>query len=540
MPDFTYMIEVDWGRNATFGHASADITDYVESFTCGHGMTAPGQNFAAPAQATIALRDPDSDFLVGRFLGGAFSQLLKRGLLVRIRMTDGVTTWVLWQGKLDEVQYPSVNRQDAPGEGVGVTLTCRDAMLELLDAEYSPTLLLDASIGEALTDIFDSGVVQWPYPAFTLDVSELDGSDTLFENTFCNFDTGYTTIAFLGDNADAGRGVSAQQYARQLIDAEIMGRFWWDAPTGKFKFLDRLHDLTVSTSQLITIPGNVIEAPLSYAAQLANVINISYQPRRIGADNTVLFTLQSLPYRLQPGESRVLTARYATEEGVKVGALEIVPPLPTVDYAAVYYDDGTTLSRGDTAGSNAIDATNDVYVGFEHGASSAKLTIVNRGVHEVYLTTLQLRGTPLETFSTMTATANNPQSIYDYGRVEKTINIRLLDDDALAQGAANLLAAKWGDPVERVDRLSYIVTPATKTYLSLDVGERITVQQLTPVARYYDADHIVVGIRHSVNASARQHRVDLILDLTQRLSYFILNTSELAPSGANTEAVLAL
>lgn len=537
---FTYIIQVDWGRDGTFGHASADISAYVESFTCGHGMSAPGQSFAQPSQATIVLRDEDSDFLVGAFLAGTFSQLLKRGLLVRIRVTDSVTTWTLWQGKIDQIQYPVTNREQSPLSSIGVTLVCRDAMLELLDAEYQPPLLTDVTVDVALTEMFDSGVVQWPYPAFTVGVSLIGGSDVIYENTVCDFETGVTTLAFAGDNADSGRGVSAQQYARQLVEAEIMGRFWWDAPTQTFKFLNRHHDLTASTAALITIPGTMTEMSIAYASELANVVNISYEPRRIGAVGTVLYTLQSTPYRLAAGENRVVTARYATEEGAKVGALTIIPPVPGLDFTAVRYEDGTTLARGDDVTGNSIDATAQVYVGAVAGATSAKLTLINQGEKDVYVTLLQLRGTPLETYSTMTATGINAQSVYDYGRVEKTLNLRLLDDDALAEGAAKLLAARWGDPVERVEKLAYIVSDSTKTYLSRNIGDRITVQHLTPVSRYYDADHILIGVRHRVNASTREHRVEWVLDLTQRSSYFIIGTSEIAPSGANTEAVIAL
>lgn len=535
---FTYMVEVDWARDGNFGFASADISDYVESFTCSHGMTAPGQNFAPPSSCTVVLRDPDSDFLIGQFLGGAFSQALKRGLLLRIRVTDGVTTWTLWQGKIDQVQYPFANREDAPLEGVGVTLLCRDPMLELLDAEFLPELMQDVTVDEPLTAIFDSGVVQYPYPAFTLDVSELDGSDVLFENTFCSFDTGVTTLAFAGDNSDAGRGVSAQQYARQLVDAEIRGRFWWDAPTGQFKFLNRHHDLTTSNTVIIPFT-NLTEVSIAYANELANVINVSYQPRRIGADYTVMFTLQSLPYRLQPGETRTVTARYTTTEGAKVGALSIVPPVAGLDYAAVRFNDGTTLSRGETPGANAIDVTDEVFVAAEVYGTSTKLTLVNGSAHEIYFTTVQLRGTPLETFSTQTATGIHPQSVYDYGRLEKTFNYRLLDDDAFALSAANYLAGILGDPLERLDRVGWTVDETTKAYLGRNIGDRMTIQQLTPVARYYDGDHILVGVRHSVDGRSREHKVQWVLDLTRRTSYFILDTSELAPSGANTEATLA-
>lgn len=538
MADFNYLVYVDWGRDGTFGHASANISSYVSEVRCHHGMNQTRQRVASPAECTIRLVDPNSNFLVGLFLAGTFSQLLKRGLLVRVRVTDGATTWTLWEGKIDTVSYSGVSpNQDAVG-AFTVTLTCRDPMLELLDAEYFPTLMQGVTTDEPLTALFDSGAIQYPYPGFILDVSELNGTDVLFENTFTNFETGVTTLSYVGDIADAGRGVSAQQYVRDAVEAEIGGRFWWDAPTGKFKFINRHNDPYASTSVIIPFT-NLTEANLAYANELTTVVNLSYRPRRVGTAGTVIYTHNSLPYKLAPDESREITARYSTTEGAKIGALTVIPPVAGTDYSAVYYEDGTTLSKGDTAGANAKEATHLVSCYAFPGASSCKLLMRNVHTQDVYLTALQIRGTPLESFASETVTAIDPQANYDYGRIEQTFNIPLLDDAQFAQSAANHLLSKLSDPETRLTSVRWIVTSGTKTYLSRNIGDRITFQQLTPVARYHDSDYILIGVTHSINARDGRHEVTWLLDWHRRQSYFVLNTSKLAPSGANYETVLA-
>ncbi len=519
----TYTIECDWARDGTFSHAQADITAYVEAFSLTAGMDDGYDEFAPPAQCTLGLVDPAGDWLPDA--GGTFAGLIGRGVLVRVRASDGVDTYTLWQGSLLDAQI-TIDRYADADRAHRLTLIARDPMLGLLDAEYFPPLTLDAATDTLLDAIFDSAVVFYPYSPFILDATPLDSSTTLFDNTFTAFEAGQTVVPFAGDNADAGRGVSAQGYARSVVATEAGGRFFWDARAGCFVLHNRHHD-ALETSALTLTAANLIDAQPRYLEDLANAITVTYAPRAVGAPGTTLYELPNVPTRLRAGEQRTFTARYATTEGVKVGALSLMLPVAGVDYTAVLpstsFDSGA-LRRGEIT-LTGTDATSSIAVYVEPGAASARITVTNGGAHEVYLKRLSLRGTPLETFERASAIAQAAASIAAYGRVERNLQIDLLDDDEFAQQFAWTLAARFAAPLFRLASVSIMVEaddPVTWAALGLTIGDRVTI---TDSASGHDRDYLITGERHQIDARARQHRLTWMLKPADRDLLFLLDAS---------------
>lgn len=519
----TYTIQCDWTRNTTFSHAQSNITAYVESFSLTSGMNDAYDEFAPPAQCTLRLIDPEGDWLPEA--GGTFAGLVVRGVLVRIRASDGTTTHTLWQGSIVDVQI-AIDRYADTDRAHRLTLVARDPMLALLDAEYFPPLALDATTDALLKALFDSAVVLYPYPPFILDASHLDSSKLLFFNSMTALEMGQTVVPFAGDNADSGRGVSAQGYARAIVAAEAGGRFFWDARTGDFTFHNRHHDALESSALSLT-SANLIDAQPRYLEDLANAVTVTYAPRAVGAPGTTLYALPNVPILLREGEQRLFVARYATDEGVKVGALTLIQPVPGADYAATLptstYDTGA-LRRGEVTLTGA-DATAVLSVYVEPGAASAKITVVNTGVHDIYLTLLRLRGTPLETFERASALAQDAASIATHGRIERNLQIDLLDDDEFAQQFAQTLVARFGEPLFRLASASLMVETddvVTWAALGLTIGDRVSI---TDSASAHDRDYLIVGERHNVDARARQHRLSWVLKPADRDPLFLIDAS---------------
>lgn len=519
----TYTIECDWSRNTTFSHAQANITAYVESFSLTSGMNDAYDEFAPPAQCTLRLIDPDGEWLPEA--GGTFAGLVARGVLVRVRASDGTTTHTLWRGSMVDVQIDIDQAADAD-RAHRLTLIARDPMLALLDAEYAPPLALGATTNALLMTLFESAVVLHPYPPFILDASLLDSSKLLFFNSITAFETGQTVIPFAGDNADSGRGVSAQGYARSIVAAEAGGRFFWDARAARFTFHNRHHDALESSALALT-SADLIDAQPRYLEDLANAVTVTYAPRAVGAPGTTLYALPNVPTLLRAGEQRLFTARYATSEGVKVGALTVIQPLAGADYAATLPDtsyDSGALRRGEATLTGA-DATDVLSVYAEPGAASARITVVNTGTADVYLTFLRLRGTPLETFERASALAQNAASIATHGRIERNLQIDLLDDDDFADQFARTLAARFGEPLFRLASASLMVETddaVTWAALGLTIGDRVTI---TDSASGHDRDYLIVGERHQVDARARQHRLTWVLKPADRDPLFLIDTS---------------
>ena len=111
-----------------------------------------------------------------------------------------------------------------------------------------------------------------------------------------------------------------------------------------------------------------------------------------------------------------------------------------------------------------------------------------------------------------TATAEDSQSITDYGAIDYEIRDSLLADDTQAQDLADRIVARYAEPLLRVDGIEVVlnqITPAQVTQvLALELGSLVRVL-FTPSGIGDAIDQFVTldGIEHSIDAT--QHRVRL-------------------------------
>lgn len=526
MNGMTYRVMVDWGRTGLFDHALSNISAYVSGIQCAWGIQTPGENFAQPSSAQVTLTDRYRDFVIGDFLAGAFSQLLRKGTLIKIEVIYP-GSYPLYIGKIEDVRYPPGNEKDAPVEGHTVTLVCTDPMLQFLDAEYFPKLYEDIATGDALKVLFDDAVVMWPYPPFILDASVLDGPDTLYENTMTNFAQGRTVIPAWGDNSDSGQGVSAQGEARKIVAAELGGRFFWDGPTGKMVYTDRLNDLLIGPVQQIQAEEISSVTPV-YGPNLTNSVTLTYSTFTIDDGISVLYEHPSLPMRLAPGEERTITGRYTGSEHERVGAKSIEPAQMHTDYAASKLEQGKRPERGEDLTNVGEDVTARVGCFFEYGSASCKLTVKNPNAFEVYIYKLQVRGVGIRSTTRNTVTETDPASVHKYGRYDTPVTLELVRDDEFAISAARWLAYKSSDPGLFWNACQFTVTADFNfARLFVNAGDKVTLQRFNSEGnlQYYDSDHIVIGISHAIDPREGRHVLGWVVEAVERLNLFILDSS---------------
>lgn len=518
LPDGRYwQVDIDLDRTGNYAVDYSRITHTVISAAWTTGLGDSDDEIAQPARLTLTLDNSTGDFFPEN-TASPFYDLLDRRPLIRIRALHNSTTRTLYEGKIVSVQ-PTVGQA---GDARCI-ITAEDPMLSLLDAEYTPALLEQVTTDAALTPIFAAPLVLYPYASdyWILDAvgaAELGTNTRLFGTLPTNFDTGNTTLAFVGDNLDRGAGVSAQGFIRDIVAAEAGGRFFFDPAARQFVFHNRQHDSLNPTPAATFTAADFTRAEYVSGRDLLNAVTIDFQPRVVGSPGSVLWSAGNLPLRLGPGETRRLTARYtdpASTERARVGGKAMIAPQASVDYVANQREDGSGRDR-----------TKRLIITAEFGAARATLTLVNPTGRDLYITTLQLRGTPITSYETQTVSAVDAQSIADHDRRDRALSLPALDDAEFAQSCADVLVGRYKTPLARFRSVTLSVGADDACgnltqALTRAVGDRIT---LTDAQTSHDRDYIIVGSRHVVQAGGvHPHDVTWLLRPAERTQYWRLS-----------------
>lgn len=370
-------------------------------------------------------------------------------------------------------------------------LTAEDPMLRLLDTEYKPPLLTNVDTGAAIEEVFDRATIVFPYQKdyFQLDYSRLDQAP-LFANVMTDIDEGATELAYAGDNLDNGRGVSAQQFIREMADAELGGFFYWDALRGVFAFRNRNFDGENEESPVeLEWVADRPALRYAYGSQIINDVEVNYTTRALGDVGATVYE-QTQPVAIAAGATRQFTARYRhPDDTARVSsAIDMIPPQPSLDYEA--YDAAT--------GGN--DVTGSIGVSVTFNASSADIAVRNNSSATVYLRKMRLRGTPLLVSETQTARASNGNSIGEHGRQSRSYDLPALSTATVADDFARRIIDRFSNPrgqIEEVtiaasayaDNAPYSWTWGTKVELFDDSLQNMhTVYVVHGIAHRLDAD----------------------------------------------------
>lgn len=455
---------------------------------------------------------------------GLYSQLIRPGTLVRVRITYSGTTRQMWIGKVDAdgVRFDPNPYEDPKSQVVMVT--ARDTMLNLLAADYAPPLMTNARVDQVIQRVFDDGVTGWPYARSGWIIegegaSELGLTTRLAPAAPVVLDTAQTTLTYVGDNADRGGGVNPQGYLRNLVDAELDGRLFWSRD-GAYTFHSRARDpLNLTVAATITDP---VRVKFDHGGDLANSVTVNFVAKDLGTPLTVLWANKT-PLKIGGGSTRSFTARYSVvgQEDRRIGAINVLAPVRNYDLIASTDEAGTVAT--------------DVDISTEIKATSAKITLTNRGSADIYVQRLQIRGTPLISYDDE-ITLRNANSIFAYDeRPMAPRRLQLVDDENLARAYAEWLINRMATGTTRITEAELNASLSTAHAAAghaSTVGSRVT---LTNAYLNHSADYIIVGERHVVDWPTGSHQITWILKpceksqtwITDHATYGVLNSTTL-------------
>lgn len=459
-----------------------------------------------------------------------YGYLLTKGTLARLRVTYNAVTYTKFIGRLDRksILPGSIGRRIAVLEFI-------DPMFELLDTEYQPELQEDVTVDTAIAKIFDNAIAPFPYSRsyWMLGIqgaSELELTTTIYSPPSYSLETGITVLDYVGDNQHVdGKGINAQTFIRNMVDAEIDGRFWFDASTGKFIFHNRHHDVKHTASDGAITDGQWESDMSSFldSEEVVNYASLSFKPRKIGSASSVIWNSDNLPLTLSPQQVYKTTARYrdATLKNARIGAKDWVIPVPGTDYAVV---DG-----------NGADKTDMVTVVVKFNANSADIVITSNTLHVLIVNTLQLRGTPIQTFDSREVTARNGDSEYITKYMPERYSIPALSNEEFAQQVVQYKINKFSTPITRFQSLGFLANKSDALMinaLAFDIENRIDV---TDTWTEHDADYIIVGARHSVVMGGdHSHETTFILKPQSLEVFWTLGVFSYSELGQTTRLAL--
>lgn len=445
--------------------------------------------------------------------------VMNKGMQVRLRATYNGVTSTLFQGRITQM-IPSAGRSTEPL----MQVTVEDAMLELLDAEYAPPLLIAPTADTALQRMFDDAVIRWPYSGsfWLLGVpgySELNLSTYLYDHDVTDFETGITTFEYLGDVEDRGEGISAQGYIRDIVTAEAGGRFWFDPRSGKFILHNRHHDALNDTIAAIYNENHFDAVVPKYGDDIVNDLTIRYTSRDVGAEGSVLWTLKSIPFLLKNNNKRIFNARYfdANNEQLHVGARTTIAPVAGTDFTANLASDGSGESYSDR-----------ITVSVEASGNSAKIAVFNNSGVDLYILSLQLRGTPItqieESYQAVAGDSIAANELYP-----KVIEVRALDNSTLAELFGDYTVARFKNPIFRFETVTFNTLNYSDGDLMADaainrmIGDKITISDSSTS---HNKTYVIVAAMHSLDSGGdKPHDVTWTLKPIDRDAFWVLEVA---------------
>lgn len=459
-----------------------------------------------------------------------YAPLIDSGMLCRLKASFNGTTYTLFLGRLIK---PNVTVGSAGSRTV--TLEFVDPTEDLYYADFKPTLQENVTINTALMEIFNTAKTAYPYSRnyWMLGVtgsSELGTSTYIFSPPTTTFDTGDTTLSFVGDIADVNaQGITVNTHIQQLMPAEAGGRFFFDPRTGAYTFHRRNRD-TLNTTIAATFTESdfdIDNTVFVLRSPVENDITINFQPREVGTAGSVVWTATNVPFSIPVGGEYRTTARYqdATDANRRMGARDVLAMTYGLDIIANLESDGSGL-----------DGKNRISYSVSPGANQAEVVITNQhGDYTVYITTLQLRGTPITFYDTRSVRSINGDSIRTYMLMQNTLSIPAIDDDDFAQSYADYRTSKMGTSAPQFTQIGFIANGSAVRMtraLSLTIGNRITI---TDSWQGHNADYIVVGTSHEVAIGGEHtHKTALILKPQARTIFWVLGTAGYSELGQTT------
>jgi hypothetical protein len=525
---YNYTIYLDTGRDGTYSNGLDDISAYVETILWNYGLQTPWEKVAPRASLSIKINNASGIFSQTDTSADYYNKLTY-GLLVKIVMNHDSTDTTMCVLKINQIRPIANVRLNSPEYQFQVD--CIDITPRWLNEPVETPLLEDVTVDEALDSLFETNSIIYPYESayFNIDFDSIDGTKEIYEYSaisFTDFEAGYASIPFVGDNTDRGNGTNANRYVRDLMTAEYTGIFYYCVRSESFKFLNRNHNKIAVLSPYearassATFDYSMFSKVSNTVYDVINVMSLNYFPRAVGASGTVVAEKGSLPVTLRAQDTKEFTLRFydPDSKNATVGAKDVINPIVGLDLIGNRAADGTSedWSRFIVVKSVAVTAN--------------KVTLVlfcDKVGDPVYITQFQVRGTPVIAYVQEELTVTNSTSRYTYDKREKKETLRLVATEDNANEYGTFFTNVFSDDLHVPQSITIRTAENSSSWLKTQVLERTIGDVITIASDTGNEDYMIVGESHNADTQQGWHEVTFVIRSNEAYQPFIIDESEI-------------
>lgn len=461
-----FQVEVDWQG----GGAWQDESPYVRRVRTRSGFARAGEPVAAVGRCTITLDNTTQRFSPG-WDAGPLAGALRPRRPARVTAVHDGQAFPLFTGFVERI---------APGtgpEGQTVELRCVDALALLARARAGVAYAASQSVADVVRVLVAEVV---PPEAAHVD----DNGDLL---------------AHVG-RAWPPESTTALAALRSVCEA-VYGRFFVSrAGRAVFHSRDRAQN-PLTPARLVVDAGTPVDG-LDLRLDVGPVLNEAqvtvYPVETVGAPQTVWEARSAL--RLAPGETRDIFGLFRDGAGARVGAINVQPLQPDVDYAVWTHADAT-----------GYDLTHDprFSLAAEVEATRVRLTLSNASPHVLYVTRLRVRGQPVVTYDPITVMARNLDSQAMYEVRARSLDLPVQPDPVFGLALAQYLVGRFGAATLHAARLTVRdrARIGAASVFAAGIMDRVTVSAAH--AGLEAAAHVVRAVAYDLTATGYTVALDL-------------------------------
>jgi len=488
----SYTIEMEFSAGI-WTSVMADV-DANTLITIRRGLD-PWERVAAIGQLTFKLHNLDNKYSPDHASAQAGFDI---GTPVRIKATYGGSTYPLFRGTIVDI-FPSPGLL---GERKTAVVAYDD--MDKLDRRKLKRLSLQTN---QRSDQIVSAIISNAMTPVATD-----------------YDTGNDTYAFAGDTW-RDEETSARQAVTDVVRSE-WGTFHIEGD-GTMNFRSR-QSRSLNAIIDLALAGGWLVGQLEVSrkrSRVANIVEAQVIPRRTGTAATVMWTLEDIP-AIGPGQSRTFVAAYTDPdlEAARVGGQSMISPVATTDY-----------TMNSDPGGGGTDLTGSFAVVATFGANAAEIAVTNNHTMMGYITKLQIRGTPLLTYQTVTMRAEDATSADTYGPHELRLDMPIQDDPEVGQDLAEYLKNVWKEPITQVGLVTILANSTASLMaaaLGLDINNQITITEsetgLDAVAYFID------GVEHNIAYGGFEHKTTWQLSPAFHSAMWVLGIAGKSELGETT------
>lgn len=301
-------------------------------------------------------------------------------------------------------------------------------------------------------------------------------------------------------------GNKAAYEIKTACDAE--GARFYQSEQGYLVFENRQHYIVNEEHKSIVHRIDFNNATeFNYVNDFNNIINyveMAVEPRKLQSLK-VIWNYGEVPLAFTAGETKTIWA------SLEDPCSSITDPASTTDYTANVQEDG-----------GGADKTAQISIDITKFAKAAKMDITNNDAGTVYLTFLQLRGTPYEKQGKVLVISENKVSQRRYGLKKNSSDVsenKYFQNSEDVQTLADMIIEIYAQP-------SGIISFDSRCLPQLQIGDLVSVLNNQTNTSFIQR---IIGIKISYNENGLNFSVITRRVLqTELLDYFTINVSSIA------------